>query len=103
MRVVQALAMALFFGLVFYDMSLTAANFKQITGFLMVFTTASFVPVQTGAAVFPMEKPVFLEEQKLPYRYSAAIYGFSKFFTEQKHLSSKRCFKSHDYESTFEQ
>ena len=82
MRVAQAVVLAVFFGVVFWDMALTADNFKQVLGFLMVFVSASFIPVQTGAAVFPMEKDVFLEEQKLPYRYPAWIYGLSKLITE---------------------
>jgi len=82
MRTAQAIILALFFGVAYWDMSLTPDNFKQMLGFMFCFVAASFVPVQTGAAIFPMEKDVFLEEQALPFRYPAWVYALSKVVTE---------------------
>lgn len=82
MRVAQTIFMSLFFGFIFFRLDLHPNNFKQIMGFLICYVTAHFMPVQTGAAVFPLEKDVFLEEQALPFRYPAVIYALSKTVVE---------------------
>lgn len=82
MRVAQTAAIAIFFGLCFYSTDFTPSNFKQVLGFLITVAMASFAPVQTAAAVFPLEKDVFLEEQALAFRYPAFVYALSKTITE---------------------
>lgn len=82
MRFAQSLILSLFFGVAYWQMSLDPDNFKQMLGFMFCFVASSFVPVQTGAAIFPMEKDVFLEEQALPFRYPAWVYALCKVLTE---------------------